>query len=598
MLERLVIRDLALVERAEIRLGPGLNAMTGETGAGKSLVVQAIDLVVGQRADTDVIREGATAAVVEAEFHLAGDSATRVAALLEAWGVEFDGASLVVRREVSPGRSRASVNQSPVTLSALKSLGEILVDLHGQHEHQSLLRADAGLLTLDRLARLDDMRAAFADKLAGWRQAEADLDRVRASLATFAERHDYLQHARQELAEAQLGAGEEETLARDAARLAHADRLRALVSAALEHLSEAEEAVTIRIGAATHALEQAAALDPGLEEALPALREAGIAADEAARTLAGYLDGLEADPQALETIEARRDLIARLTRKYRRSVAELLVWMGELERELEQAEDADGTLEKAAELAASAKRACLTAAQALTRKRRAAAEDWNARLTRELAPLGFGRARLEFEIIAMDGDPGPLGGDQVALQFTPNPGEPARALQRIASGGELSRVMLAIKATLETLDRVDLLIFDEVDSGTGGAVAQAVGERLRSLARNRQVVCVTHLPMIAALAGDHLRVTKQVSQGRTRVRIEPVQGEERVAEIARMLAGERVTETTRNQARELLSPAPGAVAESGEGKAARSDERGVSSDTPQRGATKPTQRSPLSDTAR
>ena len=552
MLERLVIRDLALVERAEIRLGPGLNAMTGETGAGKSLVVQAIDLVVGERADPDVIREGAAAAVVEAEFHLGGDTATRVARLLDAWGLEFDGALLVVRREVSAGRSRASVNQSPVTLAALKTLGEMLVDLHGQHEHQSLLRADAGLLTLDRLARLDEARHGFATALGAWRAAESELERLRASLATFAERRDYLRHARQELSEARLSEGEEETLARDAARLAHADRLRALVSLALEQLSEAEDAATTRIGAASHAIEQAAALDPGLEQTMPALREAGIAADEAGRSLSAYLDGLEADPQALEAIETRRDLIARLTRKYRRGVAELIAWSAELERELADGEDAEGTLERAAEQAASARQACVLAGQVLTRKRRAAATVWSARLSRELEPLGFGAARLEFGVTPLAGDPGPHGGDQVTLHFTPNPGEPARPLQRIASGGELSRVMLAIKATLETLDRVDLLIFDEVDSGTGGAVAQAVGERLKGLARHRQVVCVTHLPMIAALAGHHLRVTKHVTQGRTRVRIEAVEGEERVAEIARMLAGERVTETTRSQARELL----------------------------------------------
>ena len=553
MLERLRIRDLALVERAEIPLGPGLTAMTGETGAGKSLVVQAIDLVVGQRADSDVIRQGAAATVVEAEFHLAGDNAGRVARLLDEWGLEFDGRTLVVRREVSASRSRATVNQSPVTLAALKSLGEILVDLHGQHEHQSLLRADAGLLTLDRLAQLDERRAAFAATLAEWRAAAAELERLRASLATFAERRDYLRHAHGELKEAKLQDGEEEALAREAAPLAHADRLRELVGAALEQISEADAAATTRIGAATHAIEQAAALDPSLAEPLATLREAGIAVDEAARTLGAYVGRLEADPRALEALEARRDLIARMRHKYRRSVTELLAWTEELERELAAGEDADGTLERATERTAAAQRACLAAGRVLTRKRTEAARHWGTRLTAELRPLGLGDGRLAFEVGPLPDDVGPLGCDQVALQFMPNPGEPARPLHRIASGGELSRVMLAIKSALETLDRVELLIFDEVDSGIGGAVAQAVGERLRSLARHRQVVCVTHLPMIAALAANHLRVTKHVTQGRTHVHVEAVEGEERVAEIARMLAGERVTETTRSQARELMS---------------------------------------------
>ena len=552
MLERLVIRDLALVERAEIPFGPGLNAMTGETGAGKSLVVQAVNLIVGERAETDVIRQGAAAAVVEAEFRLEGEIAARVARVLGEWGLEFDGETLVVRREVAAGRSRASVNQSPVTLASLKKLGELLADLHGQHEHQSLLRPEAGLLTLDRLAKLEGERQRFADSLAGWREAEADLERVRESLATFAERRDYLRHAGLELAEARLREGEDEALARDAARLAHVDRLRALVSQALERLSEAEGAAIAGLGAATHGVEQAAALDPGLEETLPPLREATIAAGEAARALAVYLDSLEADPQALEAIEARRDLIARLTRKYRRSLAELIAWRGEIEHELAAGEDAEGTLQHATERMEAAKRSCLALGQVLTRRRREAAGEWGPRLTRELKPLGLGVARLEFTVAALDGEPGPAGCDQVALLFTPNPGEPPRPLQRIASGGELSRVMLAIKVALETMDRVDLLIFDEVDSGIGGAVAQAVGERLRRLARHRPIVCVTHLPLIAALARHHLRVTKHVHQGRTLVRVEPVEGEARVAEIARMLAGERVTETTRRQARELL----------------------------------------------
>jgi DNA repair protein RecN (Recombination protein N) len=552
MLERLVIRDLALVERAEICFGPGLNAMTGETGAGKSLVVQAVNLIVGERAEADVVRQGAAAAVVEAEFRLAGEIAARVGKLLGEWDLEFDGETLVVRREVAAGRSRASVNQSPVTLASLKRLGELLADLHGQHEHQSLLRPEAGLATLDRLARLEAERLRFAESLAAWREAEADLERVRESLATFAERRDYLQHAGRELVEAGLQEGEDETLARDAARLAHVDRLRVLVSQAIERLSEAEGAAIAGLGAATHAIEQAAALDPGLEDSLPSLREATIAAGEAARTLADYWGRLEADPQALEAIEARRDLIAKLVRKYRRDVPELVAWQSEIEHELAAGEDAEGTLLHAGERVAAARGACLALGQGLGRRRREAAGEWSARLTRELKPLGLGAARLEFAVLALEGDPGPAGLDQVALLFTPNPGEPPRPLQRIASGGELSRVMLAIKVALEALDRVDLLIFDEVDSGIGGAVAQAVGERLRRLARHRPIVCVTHLPLIAALARHHLRVTKHVHQGRTVVRVEPVEGEARVAEIARMLAGERVTETTRRQARELL----------------------------------------------
>jgi DNA repair protein RecN (Recombination protein N) len=505
------------------------------------------------------VREGAGAAIVEGEFRIDGDPAKRVRELLGEWGVEFDGETVIVRREVQAGgRSRATVNQSAVTLTALKRLGEILADLHGQHEHQSLLRPEAGLLLLDRLGGLEAERGTYAETLAAWREAAADLERLQSSLSTFAERADYLRHATADLDQARLVEGEEETLARDAARLAHADRLRALVAGALERLSESETAALAAVGAARHALDQAAQLDPTLGDLQPPLQEAEIDLAETVRSLVSYADSLEADPAALEAIEARRDTIARLTRKYRRTVPELIQWRSEVEHELATGEDASGALERAQRVVERARAECLAAGQALSRRRRAAAKEWGPRISRELKPLGLGAATLEFAITAAqasagEGDLKPHGLDAINLQFTPNPGEPTRPLHKIASGGELSRVMLALKSALEAQDRVDVLVFDEVDAGIGGTVARAVGERLKRLARHRQIICVTHLPMIAALADHQLRVTKQSSAGRTVARVEAVAGEARVAELARMLAGEQVTDTTRRQARELLS---------------------------------------------
>src|SRR6185436_8981312 len=485
---------------------------------------------------------------------LAGDSAKRAGALLEEWGLEFDGETLIARREVSAeGRSRASVNQSTVTLANVKRLGEQLLDLHGQHEHQSLLRDGAALATLDRLAGLDADRARFAETLAALREAEGELSRLRESLTTFAERRDYLQAAAAELGEAKLREGEEEDLKSEAARLAHADRLRELASLANERLSEGEHAAVGSLGAARHAIEQATALDPSLADAMAQLAEASIAAQESSRTLARYLDQLEADPERLEEVEQRRELYARLTRKYRRPLADLLAWREEIAAELAQGQDADRALSRAEASVAKTEAACLAAGKALTRRRAAAAKEWSGTLTQELKPLGFPHARVAFEVAAvLDGRPTPTGLDEVTLAFTANPGEPARPLGKIASGGELSRVMLALKCALEKSDRVDLLVFDEVDSGIGGAVAQAVGERLRSLSEHRQVVCVTHLPLIAALAGHHLAVSKNVAGGRTLASVAVLERAERIEELARMLAGERVTDTTRRQARELL----------------------------------------------
>jgi len=556
VLERLVIRDLVLVELAEVKFGPGLNVVTGETGAGKSLLVQAVDLLTGGRADPGVVREGARAAVVEGEFRPSARAALRVVPLLAAWGIEDDGESLIVRREVlAGGKSRALVNQSAVTRGALRELCEALADLHGQHEHQSLLRPGAGLETLDRLAALEIESAHYAQALAAWRAAAARLEALEGSLATHAERREWLQQAALELDQARLREGEEDELRIEAARLAHADRLRELVEQALGRLSDGEAPAVDAIAQACRALEQAAALDPSLAESLPALDEARIATAEAARTLADYASRLEADPATLEQVESRRETIARLARKHRRDVPALIAWREELGRELATGEDAAASLTHALVAAQETHATCLAAARALSCRRQAAAQEWGMKLSNEMKPLGMQHASLGF-VVEPDDGPQPAFGvnglDQVEIMFSANPGEPPRPLQKVVSGGELSRLMLALKVALETQDPVDLLLFDEVDSGIGGAVARAVGERLKRLARHRQVVCVTHLPMIAALATHHLRVDKSVAAGRTVARIAAVEGSERVEELARMLAGDRITDTTRRQARELL----------------------------------------------
>jgi DNA repair protein RecN (Recombination protein N) len=556
VLERLAIRDFVLVERAEIALQPGLNVLTGETGAGKSLLVQAVDLLLGGRADAAVVREGARAAVIEGEFRPSARALARVRPRLEEWGVEADGDELIVRREVqADGRSRALVNQSAVTRASLRELCEELADLHGQHEHQSLLRPLAGIETLDGLGRLDEELSAYQRALAAHQAAAAALAELERTLAEVEARREFLEQAARDLDEAKLVAGEEETLRLDAARLGHTDRLRDLVEQALARLADDDAAAAGGISAAARALGQAATLDPALADLLPALDEARIAVAETARSLGEYASRLDADPAALERIEARRDLIARLERRYRRDVPALIAWRDELHRDLAAGQDASATLARARAAADDAHRAATTAARALSRRRRRAAGEWAERLTREMKPLGLPHAALRFAVEPDESDPpslGPRGLDRVEILFTANPGEAERSLQRIASGGELSRVMLALKVALEERDPVDVLLFDEVDSGIGGVVAQAVGERLRALARRRQVLCVTHLPLIAALAAHHLRVTKSVAGGRTTATIEVLEGGERVEELARMLAGGRVTDTTRRQARELL----------------------------------------------
>ena len=556
MLERLTLRDLALIDRAEIVFGAGLNVITGETGSGKSLLVQAVDLLIGERADAEFVRDGARGATVQGEFRVAADVGREIAALLESWGIEFDGETVIVRREIAAsGKSRAVVNQSAVTLGALKQLGERLADLHGQHEHQSLLRPDAGIETLDRLAGLGEARERYTIALADHRRARAQLEQLEASMRTYEDERGEMEAAAGEIDSAQLSPGEDVRLREEAARLAHADRLRERASHALARLSEDDDAATHSLDAAAHALDQAAAIDPGLASILAPLDEARIATGETVRALSGYIERLDVDPTTLETIESRREQIARLTRKHRRGLDDLLTWHVELMARLALGDGGDAALTASRTEDERARSECLTAGRALSRARTAAAREWSARLTRELQPLGFQHAALAFEVTGGTGpDPEFLsnGLDRVEIQFTANRGEPAKPLRRIASGGEISRVMLALKSALQTQDRVDVLIFDEVDSGVGGTVAQAVGERLLGLSRHRQILCVTHLPIIAAFAAHHLRVVKHVSLKRTVARIEPLEGDDRIEEIARMLAGSRTTETTRRQAKELL----------------------------------------------
>ncbi len=565
MLSRLRVRNLAIVEDVCLEFDQGLNVLTGETGAGKSLLVEALTLLLGGRGDPGCVRSGAGAAVIEGEFLLSRPEVIhQVGEVMERSGCDWDGHVLVLRREVSAeGRSRATVNHSPATLAALRSLGEVLVDIHGQHEHQSLLRPGAALLLLDRAAKLEADTASYGARLAAWRAAEDRLAALRAELRTAAEQSDYLANALAEIDRARLREGEEEELRVEADRRRHAARLRELVASACTRLSLDEVAAEARIAGALRSLEEAAALDASLSSELAPLAEARIAVGETSRSLTAYLERLEADPEEIESIEERRALLSALQRKYRRNVGELLAWAEEARGRLSRVQDGEELLEAAAQECAALAGDCVARAARLSATRRGVAEKWSAQVTRELRPLGLPRARIQIRLEVEESPDGfawrgrqvslgPSGMDRAELLFAPNAGEPPRPLSRIVSGGELSRFMLALKSVLGEADSVDLLLFDEVDAGIGGAAAQAVGERLRRLSEHRQVLCVTHLPIIASQAARQFQVSKEVREGRTLVSARPLAGGERVEEIARMLAGDLASATTRRQARELL----------------------------------------------
>ena len=561
MLTELTVRSLAVVDEARLELGPGFVALTGETGAGKSLLVGAIGLLVGERADAGAIRAGEPAARVEGRFALdPGPARAAVEALLAAWGVPCDAGEVIVRREVvREGRSRAWVNQVPVTLKALEQVGALLVDVHGQHEHQSLLRPEAQRDVLDRLAGAGPQREAVEIAHAAWRDAEARLAVFEEDERRAAEHADGWRFAHEELVAAQLIPGEDEALAAKLARLRHAGRLVQAIGRARAALEGGESGGG---GGALHgaaeaerALREAAAFDPALGALADECAAAAVTLAEAARALEEASDPASLDPADAEAAEERHARIERLVRKHRRPLDELIAWRDELGARLAALEDTGAGRARRTAAEREAKAALESATRALTRKRAAAARKLERALPRELEAVGLARAAVTIELAPLP-EPAAHGADRVEFRFAPNAGEEPRPLARIASGGETSRVMLALQTLVAAEDGVDALLFDEIDSGIGGAVARAVGERLARLGQVRQVLCVTHLPVIACQAERQFRVHKLEQGGRTVARVERVEGEERIGEIARMLAGDAATDTTRRQARELLRLAP------------------------------------------
>ena len=567
MLSELSVDNLAIVESARLEPARGFTALSGETGAGKSLLVGALTLLVGARADSDAIRTGAARARVEGRFQLdPGPAHDRAAALLALWGVDFEGGEIVIRREIArEGKGRAWINQTPVTVAALAELGRVLLDVHGQHEHQSLLSADRQRDVLDRWAGLDDARVACGAAHEAWRQAGAERAAFTAEAERAATEADAWEFAHEELQRAGLRPGEDDELASRLARLRHAGRLTQALARARTAIAGAETGETADGGGATRsgagalhdaaeaerALREAALVDPALVALADELAAARVTLAEVLRAVDDALDPEALDPAEAEATEARHALLERLTRKHHRALPELIAWRDELGARLARAADQGAERARLAEAERAARAALDHAARELTRLRKGAARKLEPALAQELSVLGLAQATLTIALDPLE-VPGPAGAERVEFRIAPNAGEEARPLAKIASGGELSRVMLALKTLLAGQDGVDALLFDEVDAGIGGAVARAVGERLAALGRVRQVLCVTHLPVIAAQAERQFKVAKVEHGGRTLATVERVDGEARVAELARMLAGDAASATTRRQAEELL----------------------------------------------
>lgn len=555
MLSWLSIHGLALVDSVELALDPGLNILTGETGAGKSLVLGSIGLLLGERADASWLRAGETRGAVEAVFELSGrpDLLESLAEL----GWETEEGRLLLRREIhAEGKGRAFVNGRAALLAQLKAIGDLLVDLHGQHEHQQLLdparQTDffdgwAGLLGERRA--LESERASIVEERATLRAARERWERERDAEGT--DREDF-----DELERAALDPDEEQRLKEDRERLVHRERLLRALGEARSAAADEEEGALAAVGRAVRALRGAAALDAAVQDVASEAERIQVELQELGSRLEReeerLVDGV-LDPEA---IEARLDLIHRLKRRHRTDLPGLIALREELRGKVRSFDPSGKDLDKAERAHDERLQAFERRLDALLAHRSDRYDAFGSDVGARLMKLGFNRSALR--VRPSDSgravvDPAPI--PHLEFAFQPNPGEGERPLRKIASGGELSRVMLAVKSLMAERDQVAVLVFDEVDQGIGGAVGEEVGQLLEALGQRRQVLCITHLPLIAAHGTRHFEVAKSVVAKRTRVSVRPLERKERVEELARLLAGDRATETTRTQARELLEGA-------------------------------------------
>ncbi len=551
MLLELRIRDYAVVEDLTLALGPGLNVLTGETGAGKSIIVGALSLLLGERASSSVVRTGTERATVEAVFDVSRHPELR--ARMDDLGFRPEEGLLILRREVAAeGRNRAWVNGSAATAGIVGELGGALVDIHGQHEHQTLLRSAEQRTILDAYAGASTGAREVRDLFETLRELQGERTRREERVREIESRADFVRFQLEEIDGAKLEAGEDEALEGEARRHEHSEELVEGTGTAYETLYAGEGSVADRIAEVRSLLSRLARYDPGrLDEASGLLNDAFHAVNEVGRRLGDYASSVDHDPARLEEVRSRLDLIFRLKRKYGPELADVLSTADRLRAELDEMDEADQDLEALRERMERARTELAAAAETLSEKRRSAAERLAAEVERTLPDLGLPDASFEVRLRPLE-SVGSGGAEAVDFLVAPNPGFEPMPLARIASGGELSRTMLALKSILADVDRLPVLVFDEIDAGIGGGVASAVAQKLAEVAERHQVFVVTHLPQIAVRASGHFLVEKSTDGDETRTDVRPLEGEARVEEVARMLGGDPDSATSREHARELL----------------------------------------------
>ncbi len=553
MLIDLAIKNIAIIDTLQVTFQPGLNILTGETGAGKSIIIDAVNLILGGRASTELIRSGTDEAQVEALFSLAG--APHIAAELAEAGIEAD-EELIVRRTVSrAGRNRVYLNGSLATTAQLATIAPRLINIYGQHESQTLLRLANHQELLDGFGRLTPLATTYTGLHTEYRRLVSELRTREKDGREAARRLDLLTFQCQEIATVAPLADEEEELEQERELLAHAERLLQGTTDAFARLYGDDGALLSRLGEIRRNLADCAGIDPRLAPLDASLAEAALQLEDAALALRDYAAKVEADPCRLQAVDDRLNLLRALKRKYAPTIREILIMKEEMERErealLQRGEVQEGLELRRDEMMGE----LLRQGKELSVRRREAAKRLTKEMSAQLQDLAMQNALFIPAFTPLD-EPDPSGMDRVEFLFAPNPGEPPRPLARIASGGELSRLMLALKQIHPESD-VPTLIFDEVDTGIGGAVSALVGEKLHRVAESQQVLCITHLPQVAAYADHHFQVRKLIQAGRTTTTVTPLDDAARIEELARMLGGITITETTRQHAREMLQSVNG-----------------------------------------
>ncbi|MEC4890090.1 MAG: DNA repair protein RecN [Nitrospira sp.] len=557
MLTELRILNFAILEELSLQFEAGFTILTGETGAGKSLLIDAIALLVGGRASAEHIRHGQDEASLEAAFQI-HDRHPLLSRLRGQGVLGAADSQLIVRRVISrSGRNRVYLNGSMCSLHALEELGGTLVDIHGQHDQQSLLSPSTQLEVVDAFGGLQELRGRYRQAYDAWKSLCEERDGVSALMQERAGREEFLRFQHAELEEAALQAGEDEALQQERRRLGASQRIGALTAEVLDRLHADGQGVLVNLGLMERALGELTEIDAEMGDASRLAIEARVILKEVAGQVRDYAERLDADPARLAAIEDRLSLIQKLKKKYGGTIEAALELHQRIKRELEGLEGSDARLEQLGRRIEQQNAELRMLAEQLSQKRTDVAKRMTKVVRHELGELRMGQTVFEVQVHSEDGQGslGPDGIDQVEFLLSANAGEPPKALSKVASGGELSRVMLALKTVLAERDHVPVLIFDEIDTGVGGAVAAAIGKRLRGLGRYHQVFCITHLPQVASAAHHHLCVEKAPRAGRTVTTVRALEGSDREHEIARMLGGATITKKVRETAAELIAGA-------------------------------------------